>query len=232
MISVLLNSNFHPTDGAIDAYAGSRLTRQDERLLEQHLSRCEACMSRLLAQRQTTKMSGPPFRQNQQAEQFNVDTPKILPFETHLPLYDIESVADKFGTSQREVEPRGWVEVPRRHVVLTQDMYVTQIRGHSAEPTIPDGSLCVFKGSVSPPYEGKVVLIEDLDETGHNRYSVKKYHTSKNVDPNTRRGWAWLHERVSLDSINPDYLPKDLPSAQNINVIGEFVLVVTKDGNL
>jgi phage repressor protein C with HTH and peptisase S24 domain len=156
--------------------------------------------------------------------------PRVLPFETHLPLYDIEAAAGKFGTSQQDVEPQGWVEVPRDHIALTPDMYVTHIKGRSMEPTIPDGSLCAFKGKVSAPYEGKVVLIEDPDQTGGNRYTVKRYRASKNIDPNTRRDGAWLHERVTLESINPSYPAWDVASDHNIGVIGEFIFVVASSG--
>ena len=186
-------------------------------------------MSRLSVSGQNPKTKGPSFNEPQQPERPGANMPRVLPFETHLPLYDIEAAAGKFGTSQKDVEPQRWVEVPRNHIALTPDMYVTHIKGHSMEPTIPDGSLCAFRGTVSAPYEGKVVLIEDPDQTGGNRYTVQRYHTSKNTDRNTRPNGTWLHERVTLEPINRSCPSWDIASAHNIGVIGEFVFVVTRD---
>ncbi len=107
-------------------------------------------------------------------------------------------------------------------------MFVTHIKGDSMEPLIPDGSLCAFRSDVSKPYEGKILLMEDYGESGGNRYAVKRYHTSKEADPNTEGDPAWLHESITLESINPDYSPMEIPSAQKVNVIGEFVF--TLDG--
>ena len=93
-------------------------------------------------------------------------------------------------------------------------------------PTIPDGSLCAFRSNVSAPYDGKIILMEDYGEVGGNRYAVKRYRTSMNADPNKEGDPAWLHERITVESINPEYAPWDVASAQKINVIGEFVFTI------
>ncbi len=39
-------------------------------------------------------------------------------------------------------------------------MFVAEIAGHSMQPTIPDGSLCVFRYGVAGSREGRLVLVE------------------------------------------------------------------------
>jgi hypothetical protein len=105
-------------------------------------------------------------------------------------------------------------------------MFVTHIEGCSMAPTIPYGSLCAFRSNVAVPYDGKILLMEDYSEAGGNRYAIKRYRTSINADPNKEGDRAWLHERITLESINPDYAPWEVASAQRINVIGEFVFTI------
>jgi len=105
-------------------------------------------------------------------------------------------------------------------------MFVTHIRGNSMHLLIPDGSLCAFRSQIAAPYEGKIVLLEDYSKVGGNRYYVKRYRTSTQADPLKQGDRAWLHERIKLESINPDYRPLEVPSARKVNVIGEFVFVV------
>jgi phage repressor protein C with HTH and peptisase S24 domain len=129
-----------------------------------------------------------------------------------------------------QVEPEGWVEVWPQ-IPLSEDMFVTHIKGHSMEPTIPDGSLCVFKGNLAGSRDigsrdGKVVLVEEYGEAGGNRYTVKRYLTSKNPDPDREGDAAWLHERITLESLNPDYKSFDVPSADAVLILGEFLFVV------
>jgi hypothetical protein len=150
--------------------------------------------------------------------------PKILPFRTHLPQYSLEAAAGKFG-KQMKVEPEGWVEV-WPEIPLTEDMFVTHIKGNSMEPTIPDGSLCVFRGNLTGSRDGKVVLVEEYGEAGGNRYTVKRYSASLNPDPDRKGDEAWLHERITFESINPHYKSWDVASAGKIRILGEFLFVV------
>jgi phage repressor protein C with HTH and peptisase S24 domain len=156
------------------------------------------------------------------------EIPKIFHFRTHLPLYSLAAAAGRFGEQQREINPEGWVEVPPGHIMITSDMFVTHIEGDSMTPMIPDGSLCAFRSNVSTPYNGKILLIEDYGDVGGNRYAVKRYRTSVHADRNKEGDGAWLHERITLESINPAEAPWEVPSAKKINVIGEFVFTVPR----
>jgi hypothetical protein len=158
-------------------------------------------------------------------------TPEVLHFRTHLPLYSLAAAAGKFGEQQADVNPEGWIEVSPGRIKITRDMFVTHIEGRSMEPDIPDGSLCAFRSNVSAPYDGKIVLMEDYGEVGGNRYAVKRYRTSTKADPNKKGDHAWLHERITLESINPDYAHWEVASSEKVNVIGEFVFTIPDASN-
>jgi len=150
--------------------------------------------------------------------------PKVLPFRTHLPQYTLEAAAGRFGR-QMVVEPQGWVEV-RTDVPLTDDMFVAHVYGHSMEPEIPNVCLCAFRSKIVGSEEGEVLLIEQCNESGGGSYTVKVVHVSKAVDPNEQGDSAWLHQRLTLESTNPDYKSWDVASAEKIRVLGEFLFVV------
>jgi len=124
-----------------------------------------------------------------------------------------------------QVEPEGWVEV-WSEIPLTEDMFVTHIRGHSMEPMIPDGSLGVFTGNLTGSLDGKIVLVERYGEAGGNRYTITQYSRSKNLDPDRKGDEAWLHERITFKPVNPDYKSWDVASAGKIRILGEFLFVV------
>jgi len=152
--------------------------------------------------------------------------PRVLPFRTHLPLFQLEAAAGKFGERVPvEVEPEGWVEVWGQ--TLTQDMFVTHVRGYSMAPEIPDGSLCVINGRPVDSHDGKVVLVEQYGDGEGSRYTIKRYRISKNADPDKEGDAGWLHERMTLESDNPDYQSWDEASARKVRVLGEFLFVVT-----
>jgi hypothetical protein len=150
--------------------------------------------------------------------------PKVLPFRTHLPQYTLEAAAGRFGR-QMVVDPQGWVEV-RNDLPLTDDMFVVHVYGHSMEPEIPDVCLCAFRSKIVGSQEGKVLLVEQCNESGGGRYTVKVVRASIAVDPNERGDSAWLHQRLTLQSTNPRYKSWDVASAEKIRVLGEFLFVV------
>jgi len=144
----------------------------------------------------------------------------VLEFRTHLPRYSLRVAAGKFLENE-EIAEQGWVETPQG-LRLTPDMFVAQIEGHSMEPLIPNGSLCVFRGGVAGSRQGRLVLVEDLDTTGNNRYTVKRYRSEKSAGEG-----GWKHERIRLESLNPDYPSWDLdPEEEKYRIIAEFISVL------
>lgn len=144
----------------------------------------------------------------------------VVPFRTHLPRYSLRVAAGKFLENE-EITEESWIEAPE-DVRLTPEMFVAQIQGHSMEPLIPDGSLCVFRAGVTGSRQGRLVLVENLETTGNNRYTVKRYHSVKDQSVE-----GWRHARIRLESLNPDYPSWDLePDEEKYKIIAEFVRVL------
>jgi SOS-response transcriptional repressor LexA len=144
----------------------------------------------------------------------------VLEFRTHLPRYSLKAAAGKFLENQ-EVAAEGWVEAPE-DLRLGPDMFVAEIAGHSMEPRIPDGSLCVFRHGVTGSRQGRLVLAENLETGGNNRYAVKRYESTK-----AQSAEGWKHTRIRLESLNPEYPSWDLdPDEDKYRIIAEFVRVL------
>ena len=142
---------------------------------------------------------------------------KVLEFRTHLPRYSLQVAAGKFLEND-EVTEQGWIEAPQ-DLRLASDMFVAQIVGHSMEPLIPDGSLCVFRAGVTGSRMGRLVLAEDREA---NAFAVKRYKSEKVT---TEEGWR--HGRIHLESLNPGYPSWDLdPDEEKYRILAEFVRVL------
>jgi hypothetical protein len=143
-------------------------------------------------------------------------------FETHLPLVSLRAAAGSWGETIA-VDQVGWVEAPES-LRLNKEMFVAHVTGKSMEPLIPDGSLCVFRRGVVGSRQGKRVLVENLEESesGGQRYTVKRYTSSKRQNPDG----TWEHERIILEPLNPDFDAWPLEEGSRVNVLAEFVCVL------
>ncbi len=157
---------------------------------------------------------------------------EVRPFETHLPRYSLRVAAGKFLENE-EIAEQSWEEAPPG-LRLASDMFVAEIVGHSMEPAIPDGSLCVFRAGVAGSRNGRLVLVENLETTGNNRYTVKRYRSEKTAasrhETTASRDETdveWRHARIRLESLNPEYPSWDLaPDQDKYRIIAEFVRVL------
>lgn len=149
---------------------------------------------------------------------------KVLPFRTHLPLYSVQAAAGKWGREMdvEESTPDTWLEAPAG-LRLTEDMFVAHVTGRSMEPRIPAGSLCVFRGgsALAGSRTGKLVLVMNYGEPGENRFTIKRYRSTK-----TRTEEGWQHEKIVLEPLNPEYESWELDENARIRVVGEFVQVL------
>jgi phage repressor protein C with HTH and peptisase S24 domain len=150
-------------------------------------------------------------------------TAKVLEFRTHLPRYTARAAAGRFGEAM-DVEPEGWEEVSD-DVRLTEDMFVAHVVGRSMLPLIPDGSLCIFKGTVTGTRQGKLVLVVNYDAAGDS-FTIKRYRSIKQRDSGSDDEAAWSHARIILEPLNPEYEAWEVTPDSNIKVIGEFVRVL------
>jgi len=145
---------------------------------------------------------------------------EVRQFVTHLPRYSLQAAAGKFRENE-EIGELNWIETPA-DLHLMPDMFVAEVVGHSMEPVIPSGSLCVFRHGVTGSRSGRLVLVENLETTGTNRYTVKRYKSEK-----VRSEEGWAHTRIRLESLNPEYPSWDLdPDEEKYKILAEFVRVL------
>ncbi len=142
----------------------------------------------------------------------------------YLPLYTLKAACGKFGEWQ-QAEEEGWIKTEGMGK-LTSGMFIVQANGHSMEPRIMDGDFCVFRANIVGSRIGKIVLVqhpEHYDFENGGSYSIKKYSSEKKQDPETGE---WMHERIILYPLNPDYQPIEIRNEEGFIVVGEFIGIV------
>ena len=148
-------------------------------------------------------------------------TAAAQPFVTHLPRYSLAVAAGPF-LENRVIEEEAWEEAPP-NLRLTPEMFVARIAGRSMEPLIPDQSLCVFRRGVTGSRQGRLVLVEALDQGGNDRYTVKRYRSEKRQSEDGE----WSHQRIRLEPLNPAFEAWDLdPQEDRYRILAEFVQVL------
>jgi phage repressor protein C with HTH and peptisase S24 domain len=146
---------------------------------------------------------------------------RVLKFQTHLPRFSLAVAAGPFLTNPADVEAEEWIEVPS-DLNLDEDMFIAEIRGHSMQPKIPDGSLCVFRRGVVGSRNQRLVLVRNSELADDNQYTVKRYKSEKRI---TEEGFR--QTRIRLESLNPEYPSWDLDiEEEKYQVIAEFVRVL------
>jgi len=153
------------------------------------------------------------------------DIPQEDKYKTSVPLYTLKAAAGGFGESQ-SVEPDGWAELKTTHK-LREGMFVAQVVGRSMEPMIPDGAYCLFASPVTGSRQGRIVLVEHhsiTDEETSASYTVKRYHSSKEIDEQGN----WQHSEIRLEPLNPDFKPIILRgiAEDELRVVAEVVEVL------
>jgi hypothetical protein len=155
------------------------------------------------------------------------EVPENLRFKDYLPFLSLEAVATSFGKeTQVQEEPIGWIkaEIPR---TLNKDMFVAKVVGKSMEPTIPDGSYCVFRYDKGGSRNGFVVLAEChfiSDPETTRQFTIKRYKSEKEFfDDGT-----WRHKKIILSPDNKDFndiVLEDVPAVE-FRVVAELVAVL------
>jgi phage repressor protein C with HTH and peptisase S24 domain len=154
----------------------------------------------------------------------------ILPFEVEekppknsVPFYPIHISAGKFDFDTADTDPSGWVQISRRGPL--KDLFSAQITGHSMMPTIPPGSICLFKKYSGGPRDGKIMLIQHRrlrdPETG-NRFVVKRY---QRITPYKSKSDDDQPAVIHLLSDNPKYPPIVLRSLREDEISSPAVFI-------
>ena len=149
---------------------------------------------------------------------------QVLRFRTHLPKYSLTVAAGPFLTNPEDIEAEDWIETPA-DLRLDENMFVARIQGHSMEPRIPDGSLCVFRRNVVGSRQGKLVLVRDIQLADELRFTVKRYKSDKEV---TEDGFT--QTLIRLESLNPAYPSWSLDEdGEKYQIVGEFIRVLDSE---
>jgi type I restriction enzyme R subunit len=147
-------------------------------------------------------------------------------YVTCVPLVPLKAAAGAFSDPQHvEDDNWEWVAVDAKHR-LRPGMFVARVVGKSMEPTIPDGSYCLFRAPVTGTRQNKTVLVQlrdAIDPESGECYTVKRYQSEK-----VMHGDSWRHTRISLKPINPDFQPIELLGSEEgeLQVVAEFVEVL------
>ena len=153
--------------------------------------------------------------------------PENLQFKDYLPVLSLEAVATSFGKeTQVEQEPIGWIkaDIPR---TLNKDMFIAKVVGKSMEPTIPDGSYCVFRFDKGGTRNGLVVLVEChlvSDPETTRQFTIKRYKSEKEFFPDG----TWKHKKIILSPDNRDFkdiVLEDVPAVE-FQVVAELIAVL------
>jgi type I restriction enzyme R subunit len=145
-------------------------------------------------------------------------------FVKYLPVYSLEAVATNFG-KEEHVGVIGWKMMEGKK--LKKDMFIAQVVGKSMEPTIPDGSFCLFRFERGGSRNGLVVLVESRlvsDPENLKRFTVKRYKSEKEQFPDGQ----WRHKKITLFPDNKDFKDIILEDVEedSFRVLAEFVEVL------
>ncbi len=146
-------------------------------------------------------------------------------YANYLPVYSLSAMATAFG-AEEAVENLGWKRVDSGHK-LNKGMFVAKVVGKSMEPTIPDGSYCIFRlDNGGSRGLGGPVLVESRqvsDPETFQRFTVKRYKSEKQQFPDG----TWQHKKITLSPDNKDFSPIVLENVQedDFRVVAEFVAI-------
>jgi hypothetical protein len=146
-------------------------------------------------------------------------------YSTHLPVYSLQAVATAFSEEQKP-ELLGWKKIKTRKT-LDKHMFIAQVVGRSMEPTIRDGSYCIFRFDQGGTRNGKVVLVESrqvTDPETNQKFTVKRYHSEKEkveVD-------QWRQKKIVLSPDNKEFddIILENVSEGDFHVVAEFIAVI------
>lgn len=146
------------------------------------------------------------------------------PYVRHLPVYSLQAAAGAFLENE-PIEEEGWVEVSGMQ--LREGMFAATVRGVSMEPRIPNGSLVAFRGNpgggpIAGSRAGRIVLAAlygPEDPEGGGSFTVKRYRSERVRDEDG----SWRHERIVLESLNPEVSDIELSPDDGVSIVAEFV---------
>lgn len=147
--------------------------------------------------------------------------------KTHVPIRSLQAVATSF-LEQPTQKVLGWKPSGVGGVFkLNKDMFIAKVVGKSMEPTIKDGSWCLFRPDQGGSRNGKIVLVESrriTDPETQMSFTIKRYHSEKEHFSDG----TWIHKKIILSPDNKDFDNIILENVREdeFHVAAEFVEVV------
>ncbi len=151
-------------------------------------------------------------------------------FNTCIPFYPYAASAGVFNLDQYEEDENlsdhaQWIKV--EDIRITPDLFAMRVVGHSMEPKINDGDICIFRrgSALAGTRNGRIMLVKhrDINDADtHGRFTVKRYESERVYDENGTP----QHVKITLHPLNPDYVPiiiTGIGEEDEFQVIGEFV---------
>ncbi|MBK1708327.1 DNA/RNA helicase domain-containing protein [Marichromatium gracile] len=150
---------------------------------------------------------------------------EVVPFERHVPVYDLSIAAGEFGEMQI-ANAEYWVELPD-FMRVSPDLFVSRVVGESMNRRIPNGAWCLFRANPGGTRQGKVVVvqhraIEDPDHGGS--FTIKLYQSEK-----IEEYGELMNKRIVLKPQTNAFGYKDIvleEELDDLKVIGEFLSVL------
>ncbi|MBN1869230.1 MAG: DUF2075 domain-containing protein [Candidatus Omnitrophica bacterium] len=147
-------------------------------------------------------------------------------FDGHIPVFSLQAVASGFGETQI-VEGLGWKKLDF-HVRDGKSYFIARIKGRSMEPTISDGSYCLFRWERGGSRNGLIVLVaSDLfsDPESEQRFTIKRYTSEKEFFEDG----TWRHKKITLSPDNKNFKNIVLEDVQpgEFRILAEFVKVIS-----
>jgi hypothetical protein len=141
-----------------------------------------------------------------------------------LPVYDLEAVATSFR-EQNKPTIVGWKLMNGRK--LSNDLFIAHVVGKSMEPTIKEGSWCLFRFDRGGSRNGLIVLVESrlvTDPETHQSFTIKRYHSKKRHFKDD----TWQHAEITLSPENKSFKKIVLKnvSGDDFRVVAEFLEVL------
>ncbi len=151
-------------------------------------------------------------------------------FTTCIPFYPYAATAgifnlDQYVEDESLSEHAEWIAVDNLRIM--PDLFAMKITGHSMEPKIKDGDICIFRrgSALGGSRNGRIMLVKHhgiLDADTNGQFTVKRYESERVYDEDGLP----QHVKITLHPLNPDYDPiviEDVQEEGEFQVIGEFV---------
>ncbi len=151
---------------------------------------------------------------------------ELIPFVNSVPLYDLKAAAGNFSDLQT-ISDTNLIPLPTQYK-SSRDLFACFVLGESMNKVIPNGSMCLFRKYTGGSRNGKIVLVQHFsiqDSNFGSGYTVKEYHSKKNIDDE-----QWHHESITLRPLSYDSGFKEIKIVEdelsNLKVIGIFECVL------